>query len=243
MGNTITIFTIPRAFEDVGVSLRQNNAIGSWAQLKPRPEIILFCDDAGIAEAASKIGYVHVPEVICSPYGVPLVNDVFEKAQSIASNNLLAYVNADIILAQNWLDAFTRCGQQFDQFLMVGQRTDVCFNETLVPGDKIDRIARQGKLHSVGGIDYFAFRRGVYENIPPFRVGRYGWDNWLCWDVLNRGIPMIDATAVATAIHQEHGGRPHRNCEDARENRRLMGQGNRHIGHATQRLSLSAAEQ
>lgn len=239
MGDSVTIFTIPRAFTDAAVAIRQNNAIGSWLQLRPRPEVILFCDDAGVAEAAKRFDCVHVPNVIRSPHGVPLVNDVFERAQAVASGGLLAYVNTDIILAQSWLDAFVQCGQQFDRFLMVGQRTDVNISEVLSFGSKwqkqVKRLAKQGKLHSVGGIDYFAFRKGVYQKIPPFRVGRYAWDNWLCWDVLNRGIPMIDATRIATAIHQNHRDRAAGGCEDARINRKLMGSGNRNIKHATHR--------
>jgi hypothetical protein len=30
-----------------------------------------------------------------------------------------------------------------------------------------------------GAIDWFVFRKGSYDHIPPFKLGRYVWDSWM----------------------------------------------------------------
>ena len=47
-----TFFAMPKAFRG-HVGMIQRNAIGSWLRLTPRPEILLFGDDEGIAEFAA----------------------------------------------------------------------------------------------------------------------------------------------------------------------------------------------
>jgi len=62
----------------------------------------------------------------------------------------------------------------------------------------------RGKLQIARNIDYFAFSRGLYPAMPPLAVGRFWWDNWLVWKVRSMGAPVVDASAVVTAVHQNH---------------------------------------
>ena len=204
----LTIFSIPKPFrEHIGVI--QTNAIRSWVSLRPACEVILFGDDEGTVELASELGLSHVPGVERSEYGTPLVSSVFSIAQDIASHQLMCYVNADIILIGDFLPAVQRVHKY--PFLMVGQRWDLELNEP-VNFDEAQwesrlrtQLAEFGKLHSKGGIDYFVFVRGLYNEIPPFAIGRGGWDNWLIYWARSLKVPVIDATKAITAIHQNHG--------------------------------------
>jgi len=54
------------------------------------------------------------------------------------------------------------------------------------------------------GLDYFIFPCGLFRDIPPFAVGRPAWDNWLVYKARSLGLPVIDATKMVTAIHQNH---------------------------------------
>lgn len=47
----ITVFTIPKPFEG-HIGTIQRNAIQSWCNLKPRPDVILFGDEKGVGDAA-----------------------------------------------------------------------------------------------------------------------------------------------------------------------------------------------
>lgn len=58
----LTAFAIHKPF--IGhIGLIQCNAILSWQQLEPRPEIILLGDDDGTAETAQQFGLGHFPAV------------------------------------------------------------------------------------------------------------------------------------------------------------------------------------
>ena len=62
---------------------------------------------------------------------------------------------------------------------------------------------RIGIRRGVAAIDYFVFPAGLFGRLPPFVVGRAGFDNWLIWRARQSG-PVIDATAAVVAVHQRH---------------------------------------
>lgn len=204
----LTIFSTPKPF--IGnIKTIQTNAIRSWAELHPHCEIILFGDENGTAEIAAELGIKQVTAMERNEYGTPLISSMFKIAQEMADNELLCYVNADIILMSDFIPAIGQV--RISPFLMVGQRWDIDLNETL-DFQKADwetrlkiRVETEGMLHGVTGIDYFVFPGGLYENMPPLAVGRPGWDNWLIYHTRLRKIPVIDATAMIKAVHQNHG--------------------------------------
>ena len=188
----------------------QRNAIKSWTLLRPACEIILLGDDAGTAECAAEFGLRHVPEVARNEYGTPLLNDIFEKAERSATNNLLCYVNADIILMSDFMrviEHFSRCDQRF---LLIGQRWDL---NLLRPWDfeapdwetrLLKYMLKHGRPHHIGGMDYFVFRPGFFGTIPPFAIGRCIWDNWLVYQGRNSGAAVVNITKAAVVVHQNH---------------------------------------
>jgi len=205
----LTIFTIPKSFEDSHINVIQRNAVQSWLQLNPRCEIILFGDDQGVAEAANEFSIRHIPEVKKNEFNTPLLNSAFNSAQKLAKNNILVYINTDIILMKDFIPAVEKI--KFPLFLMNGRRWDLDIKEEINFND-IDwekklrqKIAEKGELHGFSGIDYFVFPRSFQNNLPLFPVGRVGWDNWLIYYTRSLKIPVIDATEAITIIHQSHG--------------------------------------
>lgn len=100
----VTVFAMPKSFSG-HVATIQKNAIRSWARLRPQPEIILFGDEPGVREMAQEVGARHVGEVDRNEFGTPLVNKLFQAAEAHASNPIMAYVNADMILLQDFIHA------------------------------------------------------------------------------------------------------------------------------------------
>jgi tetratricopeptide (TPR) repeat protein/organic radical activating enzyme len=233
-GRAITLFSIPKRFEG-HIGVIQRNAIMSWTRLTPRPEIILFGTEAGTRELAAELGLRHVPDVRRNTAGTPLVDDLFKQAGRIASNEVLAYVNADILLTSDFLPAGNEVRSRLDSFLMIGRRHDVDIVEPLDFGNPEwekhlrKRIRENGTLHGTRGIDYFVFTRGLWQDMPPFALGRTAWDNWLVYDAfLNHEV--VDATECVTIAHQNHpyshvaGGRKEIwEGEEARHNQCLAG--------------------
>lgn len=203
----LTIFSIPKPFRD-DINIIQRNAISSWLSFYPKCEIILFGDEEGIDKVAKEFNIRYIPEIKKNEFGTPLVNDVFEKAKKIANENILAYVNADIILMSDFMKAIENIKES--RFLMVGRRWDldieelIDFQETDWEKGLVYRMNRKGKLHGLAGIDYFVFPKNLWREIPSFALGRTCWDNWFLYKASSMNVPIIDASRVIMAIHQNH---------------------------------------
>lgn len=229
----LTLFTIPKPFHG-HIGVIQRNAIRSWTLL-PDVRIVLLGDDAGTGETARELSIEHRPAVARNEYGTPRLDDLFEQARQCSGTSHLCYVNADIILMSDFVEAARRIMREKKRFLMVGQRTDLDVRDAIefAPGWE-DRLraeaATQGSLHRPTGIDYFVYHRDCWGRIPPFAIGRFSWDNWLIHRARQMRVPVIDATACVTAIHQNHdyshargGAKGARGGPEARENFRLAG--------------------
>ena len=245
----VSIFATPKRF--VGQFDRiQRNAIESWIALGPAVEVILVGDDDGTAEMCRTHGLRHVPEVATTPTGIPLLSDLWRVGQEHASAPVACFVNADIILMDDFVAAVRRVSRELSEFLMIGQRWDLELTQRLDEFGESWRAtvradaARRGTLNSPLWVDYFAFPVGQYPDLLPCVIGRPGYDHWIVWQTLQRDIPVVDATEAVLAVHQHHdyshggGKRAVYNGADADYNYGLIGGRAhlRHIGHSTRRL-------
>ena len=182
----ITLFTAPKPFTDPHIDLIQRNAIRSWLQLNKDVDIILIGEEPGLAEVAVEYQVTHLSGVERNEWGTPQVDSIFQLAREVNDNQILAYVNADIILPPDLIDVAREVCRREDQFLIVGRRWDIeiknkiKFHDGWVE-DIQSEVNRKGKLHGSAGIDFFIFPRDVFVEVPPFAVGRAGWDNWMIY--------------------------------------------------------------
>jgi hypothetical protein len=203
----ITLFTIPKAFQGHN-NIIQLNAVRSWMSLRPRCEIIFLGNDAGTSDLAAELGISHYPDIDCNEYGTPLISSIFSQATKYSRTDTMCYINADIILLNDFLPSVRRVLRK--RFLIVGRRWDLDIDELINYNDPDwekqlrERVRKNGVLHASSGIDYFCFPKGLYEDIPPFAIGRGSWDNWLLFRARQLKTPIIDATAAITAIHENH---------------------------------------
>jgi hypothetical protein len=100
----LTLFSAPKLFRS-HTKVIQESAIESWVRLSPPCEIILCGDEEGIAGAAAHFGVRHIPDIARNEYGTPLLDDLFLKAQKVAANEIMCYINADIILMSDFIKA------------------------------------------------------------------------------------------------------------------------------------------
>jgi hypothetical protein len=206
----VTFFTTAKAFRGHSAVI-QRNALKSWTLLHRDVEVILFGDDAGAAEAAKELRLRHEPHVERNAYGTKRLDYLFGRAETLAAYDLLCYVNCDIILLSDFLDALKRVQAIRQEFLMIGRRWDTGITEPLDFSSAEwesrlrDFVGKEGQRRSAEWIDYFAFRQGTFGGrIPPFVVGRVHWDNWLVWKAMSLGRPVIDASDEVMAVHQNH---------------------------------------
>ena len=204
----ITILAMPKPFKG-HIGVIQRNAITSWTKLEPRPEILLFGTEEGAAECARELGLVHVEEVARNRQGTPLLADIFAKAELHASHELFAYVNADILLPREFTAGVESVRKAFPKFLAVGRRTNIEVREPMDFGEgweeKLkERMRKEGQLESHTGIDFFAFPRGTYKDVPPLAIGRVWFDQWCVKYARKKGLPVVDMTRYAGIAHQLH---------------------------------------
>ncbi len=204
----LTILAVPKPFKDPHINIIQRNAIKSWLELKPKCQIILFGDDEGIAEAAEEFGLLHIPEIE-NEFGIPLLDSVFRLGREMAANPFVVYINTDIILTSDFIEALKLIN--FPDFLMAGRRWDIDIKEPIQFEDadweaKLrQRVAREGKLHGLAGMDYFVFPKNLKLELPAFLAGRPGYDSWLIYQARSSRIPVIDASEAIQIVHQNHG--------------------------------------
>jgi hypothetical protein len=204
----LTILSTPKAFTGL-FAVIQRNAIESWTKLEPRPEIILFGRDPGTAEICDDLGLRHVPNVATNAQGTPLLSDMFITGQALAANPVVCWANADIIFGATLMRAAEAVTDHTWPAYLVGRRTDI---DQLAPLDFFDgwseqiaaRARREGERKPANWIDYFMFTRGLFAELPPFAVGRPGYDPWLIWRAADLGADVIDATDYVLAVHQRH---------------------------------------
>lgn len=202
----ITIFTIPKPFCGKA-EIHQNNAIKSWTLLTHPSNIILFGNEKGADTLSRAWSLKHIPNVPTSNAGTPLLDFAFNSAQKIAITPYVAYLNADIILMSDFIEAVKSLKQK--KFLLTGQRWNLEVNHLLSfhenwETDLKNRITQEGVLEGHSGLDYFVFPKNFPHNLPPFIVGRPAWDNWLLYHTKEQKITVVDGTQAITAVHQIH---------------------------------------
>jgi len=230
----ITIFTAPKPFTDPHVNVIQRNAIRSWLELGDDVDVLLLGDEDGMEEFAAELGVRQIKDIECSELGTPLVSSLFGTARENSTTDLLAYVNADIILLPDFVSSAVLMQQKSDKFLLVGQRWDLEITDEInfTSGwrDELkDKMKNSGNIHPPTGSDYFTYTRNVYKNTPEFTIGRAGWDNWFIYHAVTQPWIAADATESITVIHQNHDyshlpdSKPHYTQPETFENIKIAG--------------------
>ena len=232
--STVTVFSSPKPFLDPHIRIIQRNAICSWKALGENVDVILIGDEPGLAETASEIGVRFELDVARNEYGTPLVHSLFQQARQSCKSEILIYINADIILLPDILEVIKKIQQLEKDFLIVGHRWDIDISHELNFDDNwseelIELINNKGKQRAPTAMDYFVFPRNLFQDIPPFAIGRAGWDNWMIYYAVHQPWPVIDITPSLKVIHQNHDyshlpdGKPHYDLEESNQNVALSG--------------------
>jgi hypothetical protein len=170
---------------------------------------VLIGDDPGAREAAAEFGTDWVPDVARTEFGTPFLDAVFAAAEERARFDVLCYVNADIIFPTTFGAAIQAVAESLRRFLVVGHSWNVDVHEYLA-GDRewTEALARralaEGQRRISYAMDFFGFRRATLGRIPPFVVGRPGWDNWMVYRARLRAMPVVDVSDAVVAVHQRH---------------------------------------
>jgi hypothetical protein len=228
----ISIFTAPKSFTNPHIATIQRNAIRSWLSIGA--EVILVGDDDGVSEAACELGVKHEPTVVRNEYGTPRIDSIFDLGRKASTGDILAYINTDVMLLPDFNRAAERVQQTQKEFLIIGQRWDLDVRTELdFSDDWVGRLQKDvqshARRHPRGGSDYFIFPKSVFKSIPPFAIGRAGWDNWMIYEARQQGWKVVDGSADVNIIHQDHDyshlpdGKPHYRLPESFDNIKAAG--------------------
>jgi len=242
----LTFFTISRPFAGEW-KLIQSNAIRSWKRLGP-DKIILFRQsgaDKGVGEAAKEFGCVHRKVQLHKEFGVPIIQNAFDIAQTEAISKLMCFIHCEMILMDDFKAAIELVADRFDNFLMIGRRWGWRIDEPLDFSTswqgQLREQAKTAKLYGRAGLSVFVFNRWLYKQGQATRalIGRYGDDIWLSSHITKRKtVPVIDATKAVMLIHQSHAVGVKRKRAEIEYNDRLVGDVSKgHAGYATWELT------
>ncbi len=230
----VVIFTAPKPFLDPHIRTIQRNAIQSWSRLGDGVDVLVIGEEPGLRDAVEDLDVLIIPEVERNDLGTPLINSIFNQARKHSPGELLLYVNADIILLPDTLEVIGGVDRLVEEYLLVGKRwdLDVSYPVSFEPGwaDALrDRLEKEGRRRKFTAIDFFIFPRQQFHQIPPFAVGRAGWDNWMIFHAMQENWQVIDLTPSLDVVHQNHDyrhlpqGKPHYDLEESFQNVSLGG--------------------
>jgi hypothetical protein len=187
----------------------QINAIRSWLAVDPRIEVVLYGNALGTGEMCRELNIRYIAHIQTSPRGVPYFNAIVEHARTEAKHDVQIYMNCDIIVTPSICDAVHAI--RFPKFVMIGQSIDMKEGLEVDPASRsflttLNELARSGKiaLSPESGIDFFGFRRGMWNGLPPVVIGRGAYDNALLAYCLRRQIPLVDVTLSTPVFHPTH---------------------------------------
>jgi hypothetical protein len=208
----LTIFSAMRPFRgDIGDV--QLNAIKSWLKIVPVCEVILFDDEEGTTNAATKGLSVNViKDVRRSKLGAPLLNDLFRIAREVASGEVLAYNTADVILPNDFSDKVAIVHQKMFGRVYLGVASRIDMLKTLKINfdspswfDEVRMASlRYGVPHRHSAADLWVYPKSFNMLPPPFPIGRHLTDGWAIFNARINRVPVIDLTSEIRIIHQLH---------------------------------------
>ncbi len=230
----LTLFSAPKPFTNPHIATIQRNAIRSWLELGADSQVILIGDEEGLADVASEFGVMLLPDVRRNEQGTPLVSSIFALARQVSDTPVLAYVNGDILLLPDFVQAARQVAEQLENYLIVSSRWDLRVDSLLDfsagwQEKLMADLKRYGKPHPPAGSDVFIFPRSEFVHLPDFAIGRAGWDNWMIFYARQSGLAVVDASQAITVIHQDHDyshlpdGKAHYDLPESQQNMRLGG--------------------
>jgi len=207
----LTIFTTPKPFAG-HIGLIQRNAIASWLRLPGAPRVLLFSNDPDARRVCEELGIELVIGTLHLDDGALLLNDMFTRVTGLSDAQMLCYVNCDIMLCSDFVEALDILRARLTKFMMVGRRWQVAIKEAwnFDAPDWEDCLRDHVRTHGSqppppGNSDFFAFTRDLWgTSLIPLGVGRGSWEAWLVYEARRRQAPVVDVSQSVSAIHQDH---------------------------------------
>lgn len=175
--------------------------------------------------AAEKYHAAHLVE-FADPFvnslGTPFLDDALRQGSTFG--DVVLYVNSDIVLDVDMVLAIDHLHTHFvasaetrgpgaagGSFLGVGRRCEILFEQQIPYEDPreteqvMQMLRRDCAIGPTYAVDFFIFPSAIPLDVPPFLLGRGGFDNWLIHAALEADVPVVDVSEFTVGIHLNHG--------------------------------------
>lgn len=159
--------------------------------------------------------------------GVPLFGSLLDRITQSTTADVVIFINADIVLFQDFVKSLCKTMTLFDRFLFIAARYDLAmdtwsdwqFKHAVKSKSSLaiaSYVNKHGTLHTYGGMDVWAWNRNnamhstspsssSFGYIPPFVFGRGRYDNWLTHETETGGErAVVDASETSLLVHVRH---------------------------------------
>lgn len=209
----VTFFTTVKDFQGKNI-VNQINAIRSWLiGNKYKCEVIIFNHRVDLKSLGNLPNIIFDNTISTSETGIPFINAMFYRASILAKNNVLCFLNADIIINDIFIKNIIQIDKRVKRdYLIVGERLDTQLDYFIDFSDPLwyDKLIKTNNLHIHPplGSDFFVFPKGQYSpdkfSLPDLLVGRPGWDNYMIYISRKKSLKLINLAPSTRVIHQNH---------------------------------------
>jgi hypothetical protein len=243
----VIIFSSPKPFSSATTPV-QLSAMRSWRLACPSAKIFLFGDLTSLQPICNDEGWLYGGSLPLTDTGGEVLSSMFADMTQRYPAEILLYLNSDIFLELSFMDAVSGLEHLPGPWLASCRRWCLAEWEGVARQEQellkfLDSVKSCGHYGPASALDLFLFRGLDLGNMPPFRIGHAGWDNWMIYHSRMQGIQVIDLSRTIRACHCWHDYRyargntsPEiRNGILEEENARILKRDNRrfHLGHAT----------
>lgn len=234
-----TLFSTCKPFKTKRLIQIQNDAIKTWLRLEPKPDIIIFGKDDGVAECCDEHGIDNCINVEYNEYGIPLLSSMFERVEKISKDDVFLLVSSDIVLSQKTMTALEILKKNMKEFCGVCRKTEhkgpnpIDFSDdkwfTKIVMDQTNHYS----LITSG--DFFMYTRGMFKDMPKFSVGRCWCDSWLFHAAMEKNA-LVDLSEYMEIFHLKHDYSHLYKSNEFETNKALCGNNLSDVSHANWKL-------
>jgi len=186
------------------ISVMQKNSLNSWSKLKIDKKIFVFNKNQSVKDFCSNLDVEIVEDYECSPNSdIPTWRTMRDYAAKNASDeDVIVWVNGDVMFDDSLIQTIDASKMFSNDFVLVGQKYDWS-NFYNLDNDVNLKELQPLELHGEYAIDYFIFKKHLFENLPGFYIARQRFDNFLVGESVKK-YKAINCTKTLLCIHHRH---------------------------------------
>lgn len=212
--NAITFITAFRKFRPPFDKI-QHSALYSWRYNGIR--VIAPTNEIGIKEACA--GYDNILLINDVKRGrelgfstqSPIVPDLIAKALPVAPTTMVAYINSDVIITENFVDKIQKMVDKYGyDVYAVGSRFEIDLKEYVNTPESYKKVLEQERepyddstSSDIFIASKFTWRKIIHE-MPEYILGRWGWDNYLHMMAEIHKLKKKNCSDVMPILHCKH---------------------------------------